>query len=44
MDLPGSGPSSRFNRTGVGVDDPTIIEPIIVEPTADRPLLDKAAT
>jgi putative SOS response-associated peptidase YedK len=35
--------SPRLNRTGVGDDDPSIIEPIIVEPTADRPLLDKAA-
>jgi hypothetical protein len=32
----------RF-RTGVGDDDPTIIEPVITEPTAARPLLDKAA-
>jgi putative SOS response-associated peptidase YedK len=35
--------SPRLNRTGVGDDDPSIIEPIIVEPTAARPLLDKAA-
>jgi hypothetical protein len=24
--------SPRLNRTGVGDDDPTIIEPIVVEP------------
>jgi putative SOS response-associated peptidase YedK len=35
--------SPRLNRTGVGDDDPTIIEPVIVEPTAGGPLLDKAA-
>jgi hypothetical protein len=32
----------RF-RTGVGDDDPTIIEPVITEPMAAKPLLDKAA-
>ena len=35
--------SPRLNRTGVGDDDPTIIEPVIAEPTAERLLLDKAA-
>ena len=28
--------SPRLNRTGVGDDDPTIIEPVITKPTAEK--------